>query len=232
MQDERFPARGEPRFAAKLSWQVFYGWYSGFMSFIAIGGLGYNGEIGGKNFAGGVLRTVWALMIWLLRAGYTANLASAILMASLASQTSLTSKSFDYSVANYQTVCLRDSTALAAIVSESLEANQVRVVRGGGLLGDQTLGASDIRAGHCAGMAQPLWMAENALVSDGPNPSANCDLRSAARKHPNRVLTECTHAVARRHPLSPTYLCYLSLSQSPSSLPVSPSPLEPTACIL
>jgi len=43
--DERFPARGEPRFAAKLSWQVFYGWYSGFMSFIAIGGLGYNGEI-------------------------------------------------------------------------------------------------------------------------------------------------------------------------------------------
>jgi len=47
------------------------------------------------------------------------------------------------------------------------------------LLGDQTLGASDIRAGHCAGMAQPLWMAENALVSDGPNPSANCDLRMA-----------------------------------------------------
>ena len=38
------------------------------MSFIAVGGLGYSGEIGGRDLSGCILKTIWALFIWLMRA--------------------------------------------------------------------------------------------------------------------------------------------------------------------
>ena len=54
-------------------YQLWYGFYSAMMSFIAAGGLGYDGEIGGTNTAGRVLQAIWAFTIWLLRAGYVRN---------------------------------------------------------------------------------------------------------------------------------------------------------------
>ena len=114
--DDKLPAWGESNFFRKTVRTTFVGSYAGLMSFVASGGLGYNGEIGSNNFSGNLLRTIWALVIWILKAGYTAQLASAILLASLAAQTTLSAKSFDDLVAKHQVACVRDGTAVTSIL--------------------------------------------------------------------------------------------------------------------
>lgn len=57
--DDKFPAWGDARFGVKVLGVVFVGFYGGLMSFVASGGLGYNGEIGSNHPSGNLLRTVW-----------------------------------------------------------------------------------------------------------------------------------------------------------------------------
>ena len=71
--DDKLPAWDEAQYTTKLLGTLFVGFYAGLMSFVASGGLGYNGEIGSNHASGMLLRTIWALVIWILKAGYVSS---------------------------------------------------------------------------------------------------------------------------------------------------------------
>lgn len=56
LTDDKMPRWSESSFLSKLAAKWYVGFYGGIMSFVASGGLGYNGEIGSNNFSGGLLR--------------------------------------------------------------------------------------------------------------------------------------------------------------------------------
>ena len=87
-----------------------------------------------------------------------------------------------------QTVCVRTGTAMNTLMKQLVEPSRIIELDGGGLAGDLKQGAELVRNDSCAGIAQPIWMAENALIDDGANPSApgggakGCDMRIAYPK--------------------------------------------------
>ena len=186
--DGRYHDFGQPGFLQDWLWETWHGFYSALMSFIALSGLGYDGEIGGKGRAGSTLKTFWALFMWLLRAGYTASLARQLLTLVFLLQPKLSTDSFDMLFEKQQTVCVRTGTAMNTLMKQLVEPSRIIELDGGGLAGDLKQGAELVRNDSCAGIAQPIWMAENALIDDGANPSApgggakGCDLRIAYPK--------------------------------------------------
>lgn len=97
-------------------------------------------------------------------------------MASIGTQTELSAQNFDQLVRMRQTACVRDGTATTSVVASLLPTERMLPISGG-LFDALEMGAQNIRAGECAGMTQPLWMAESALISERANPGASCDLR-------------------------------------------------------
>ena len=185
--DGRYHALGQPGWAGNWLWETWYGFYSALMSFIA-GSAGFCDEIGGNSRAGRTLGSFWGIFSWVLRAGYSAALARQLLVLMFLSQPKLSTDSFDMLLEKQQTVCVRTGTAVNTLMKQVVPPSRIIELDGGGPAADLKQGAELVRNGSCAGIAQPLWMAENALTDDGANPSApgggakGCDMRIAYPK--------------------------------------------------
>ena len=151
--DGRYHDFGQPGFLQDWLWETWHGFYSALMSFIALSGLGYDGEIGGKGRAGSTLKTFWALFMWLLRAGYTASLARQLLTLVFLLQPKLSTDSFDMLFEKQQTVCVRTGTAMNTLMKQLVEPSRIIELDGGGLAGDLKQGAELVRNDSCAGIA-------------------------------------------------------------------------------
>mmetsp|Transcript_29211 Transcript_29211/g.85381 ORF Transcript_29211/g.85381 Transcript_29211/m.85381 type:complete len:676 (+) Transcript_29211:74-2101(+) len=178
--DAYFPRRKDydslSPYVVQLMTQVAYGWWSAFMSFIAVGGLGYSGEIGGKDFAGSVLKTAWAGLIWIIRSCYTAGLAVALIESHSASVPYLTSDSLTIAISRHNMLCTRNNTAIDGLVKGAVPLYDVTSVQEGDFDKDLAAGSAYIRNDTCVGMVQPLWMAQDALLKSG-GVNDDCDLR-------------------------------------------------------
>jgi len=135
-------------------------------------GSGFFSLVETKTLSGRIVVLGWEISCMLLISSYTANLAQ-VLVSSNAPVTSLSATSFVQLQATARPTCLRDGTAISSLISPMLRPRQV-VSKPGGMYTAQSNAASDLRSGACDGFIQPLWMAQDMLIS-GAN--APCDLR-------------------------------------------------------
>jgi len=150
--------------------ELTYGWYVTLISFFD--GSGFYSLIGPKTLAGRTVVLGWEIACMLLLASYTANLAQ-VLVHSNAPVISLSASSFAELQASNAPVCVRFGTAISSLVTPMLQPRQA-VLKPGGLLTSQFDAANALRSGACDGFVQPLWMAQDMLITGANRP---CDLR-------------------------------------------------------